>query len=514
MTAESSVTQVVARWLEGERTLPAAITADTRLRIARAVTQPETRAVLLTETNVSGGHVTLEEAVRAHQSFFVKLRPTILGLDFDAGDAIARAHFAYSRLRMMGYAPLLLSSGQPGRRHVFCHVEPSARARLVTQLELRPNEVRTTIRPPLTPHRFSGLRRTEEGLLLPRDPNEAYQRLVASQRRRKLGEKALAAVTRQRLGTQPIDQSSPVAGDGTASEVVFAVAKGAANAGWTCDELLLLLSCSRFPVSGAFERRWAREGPDRTRRWLETGVWKKASEFVTSRPPRAVPSPRALMMVTWIARTPWPHRTGPTDRVVLLALAGKYLRSGRNPVDASIREICEIAGISGQATVEKSLSRLRKRGLIRTIVKERKAGAPLQRQSNSHQLEVPMEGTEPMTLSAADDLMVTLGADIFRNRIGLGKSVQSVWDCLRMWPGSTVEDVARRSGRSEKQVRSALRELRAAGLADIRGAHMWEPGLTTVEVAAKEIGASGRGDLQRLRFNLDRDAFNRFQQDR
>ena len=153
--------------------------SDIRIALAAAVAAPyASYAIVLNQDGLPVGRLPVAEAVCDGVCFFVQVRQDMLVADFDRPDDAPPAEQLCTFLRQEGLLPVLVASGQPGHRHVFCKVPEDrwdAARRLAKVLRA---DVRASIRPPLTPHR-QGL---VVHLLSPTDPMEAVWWLRGEQR--------------------------------------------------------------------------------------------------------------------------------------------------------------------------------------------------------------------------------------------------------------------------------------------------------------------------------------------
>ncbi len=158
------------------------VPGEKRLALARIVCKTG-RACLLDARNAVSGYASLGEAVATQAAYFGQVRSEILAIDFDDDDAMAHTMQTYAALLWMGYLSVVVTSGRDDHAHLFCRVSGPDRERVVRAAKLKPIQVRSTIRPPLTPHRWG----METSLVLPSDPDEAIARLTGAHSIRAVG---------------------------------------------------------------------------------------------------------------------------------------------------------------------------------------------------------------------------------------------------------------------------------------------------------------------------------------
>src|SRR4051794_6175518 len=88
---------------------------DLRRRLAVAVAVPDAMVWPIDADNRRGhSPLVIDVATARDVSFYVKVAPGILSVDFDAEDAEDRAAALYLALRELGLLPVLLASGGRG----------------------------------------------------------------------------------------------------------------------------------------------------------------------------------------------------------------------------------------------------------------------------------------------------------------------------------------------------------------------------------------------------------------
>ena len=459
---------------------------------ARAMAAPDTRVRELNRDNVHIGTLRLSEALDRDAVFYVQVHDRMLAVDFDGSDAPRDAARLMVALLRRGLAPVLCSSGQPGRRHVFCLLpRERSKAQLLRSLGPIPgSDVRKTIRPPLSRHRSGG----RSTFLVPSDTEEALARLTSGPtRRRALGHRAVHVLSSH--------QSDDV------SATMWSLALGTANAGWTWEDFTLAVK-GGAEVSAVFSRR-VRAGEERAWSWLRNYVWEPARAFVLANPAvrSAAGDPELMHVAAWALARPWPGRSGPTDFCVLMALLWGWRRSGRRVFNLSEREIQVFAGISSRATVSKSLERLRRlhidgEHLLQVVRPENPAEALTH--SPDYEFFIPPSAA---TASEADlaRAWFVIGHDAFRNAVGLGKSRAMVLIALREGLVLDEREIAIATGLSSAVVSESVSALVGLDLLE-RVGDAWTCGRGDLDSAAQIIGAAGRGARQLEQIRRERDA--------
>ncbi|MGI8434839.1 MAG: winged helix-turn-helix transcriptional regulator [Nocardioidaceae bacterium] len=453
------------------------------MALARAVAASGHSAYLIDADNKVVGHIERDGAVRSGKPFFVMVHEGMLAADFDGPTAEADADRLYLDLRLNGYGPVLVASGQAGRRHVFSRLGKERREGVEANRSTYHYDARRTIRPPLAPHRFG----EPTSILAPVSVEEALLRLEPGWIARTPSDDIRRMIERG----QPQDKSS----------YCFSVAKSLVNAGWTLEEFFLLLETPGRAVSRIYASRVEDRGRGRSRLWIAKEVWPKAVREVEENPARSQVSDRPVRrMLAGASAMPWHGELDAIVRVVYLALIAKYLKCGWMPFNASERELAELAGVS-RATVSDRLRRLERAGLV-TLV-SRGAIRDGARHSSSWQLQPQYEHDPLVDTSMLDHL----NHPAFSERGGLGKTTQHVFDLLRLTQETTVAYLAQRSGQSRSRVRTALRSLAEHGLATKHG-HRWEAAngslVDLLDEVADRLGCAERPDKQHSLYEVER----------
>lgn len=395
--------------------------------------------------------------MQSGEPFFVRVRDEVLAVDFDKPTAEAAANRLYWTCRMLGLPALLVASGQPGRRHVFAWPQAaSQRAALDSAAREDEGDIRSTIRPPMAPHRMQALGvrpvilRGLDGL-----PS------------------ASASATPSARSWRPKTIEAAIYGNSAAStqtrtrsQVVYSVAMAACNANWSIQEALDFLRAPGSAAARAFAGRCRDRGQEATTRWFTDSVWVSAEEKVRENPARRQDTDPLLNdLSACVERLPWPGRSGPSARAAYIGLLSRARELGTLEIACSHRKLMEQAGISSRKTIQTALKRLEAWGLIEWIGTAKRSelaeNAPPRhhltyrwRLCTSH-----LSGSD-LNAAAGDSITSTaaLGHDAFLNRSGLGKNAHRIWVAVEAAPGSTPEELSQRLEIGKRTVRKHLAE--------------------------------------------------------
>lgn len=251
-------------------------TKDLRLALARAVARPHDRAMLIDADNNADGWHSIEDAIAEDLCYCVEPRQFLLVLDVDAPWTREAADRICERLRHEGLRPVVLASGQLGRRHVFCVVTDRALLR-----ELRDEAYRAgidtrsrdgaRIRPPFTRHR-QGHAVT---LLEPRTVEEAITALTYIDADLAMEPRLTQATWRLLRYGKP--EANP-------SEMCFSIALGAAARGFPKEKLYQLLKDPMNAGGASIHRRIKERGEAKAYEYFSRYVWAKAQRQVDAHP--------------------------------------------------------------------------------------------------------------------------------------------------------------------------------------------------------------------------------------
>jgi hypothetical protein len=299
------------------------------------VAEPGTPAGYIDANNVKVGTDGQQAAARSGRAYFVTVKATMLVIDCDDGALIPVLDELAALLRAERLEPIRVGSGGADRQHLFGLIDdPRTMRRYVERIRglgYAPRlEVRSTIRPPLSPHR----RGKPVRLLSPEDPAEAIAALTPRL------PKPLAPKWMQFLR-----HGAP---EGQRSEQIQGLALAAVNAGWTFGQLYQELMNPTHHGGAKIQNR-----PD-AERYLEH-CWESAEDLARRRPPvrdRSIVLALIAGMRRRVETWPWPKRAGETYRRVLTAYLTLAERSGKLVFAASVREVADLAGVSIRAVAD------------------------------------------------------------------------------------------------------------------------------------------------------------------
>jgi hypothetical protein len=478
---------------------------------ARAIVRPGGNALLLRPDNSRDRWVSIREAVHSGRAFTVEVDQDILAIDADSEELGRAAEALAADLRAAGHHPVLLASGQPGRRHVFVRIsDPDVLANFRSRATSQGLDVRTSIRPPLAPHRL-GL---EAKLLEPSDPQEALpalqtQRRVQPERRRSLKpDMAILLALGDRDGRYP-----------SRSHMIQALATAAVNAGWSESEFseALLGPSNEAGAKVRAMNLWDQK------RYISRS-WEVAKRFVMAHPAvrdRAAAQDAIRGIGEMIQSTKWPGRGGATELTILKAHIEIALETSKLTYHADVRTLADKAGVVA-STASRVNWRLVDAGWLKAPQTPQKKGeahiwtlaAP-----NGVLRNTPISSPEVagglhgntqdsrggVRTSDAESPRpdANRNHDVFRWGGGLGKSTQRVFDGLDPKDPAQVDDLAESLRMSKPIVRRYLRRLEGHDLAEDTDTG-WLRGPRSLDEVAAELGMAGRGSQQRLRHGDDR----------
>ncbi len=466
--------------------------AALREAFAKAIAYREDRSVgLVGSDNTLIGWVSISDAVRSGRAFTVVVDIDVLAIDCDDPDLADGVYEIADELGAAGERPVLLESGQPGRLHLLCRVQGGV---LHEQLRQRARElkldVRTTIRPPLSPHRL-GL---TPGLISPADPRDALAALQPPRPRR---HRDLSPRLRELIETG-------VHVYGSRSEPIIALADSAVNARWTLDEFRVAME--RSPASAKLHGRADAETELRR-------VWAKAIRRVRLSPPIATrdDARHVVRAIRALADSAiWRGRAGATDKAVLEAHMRIAERTGSIQYTASVRQIAEAAGFTAR-TVSTSHHRLQGDWLKLVKLGRGALGSEwkLSPKNVSHlsTLTTSWGGRED-SVEAGD---TGLGHDVWRWG-GLGPAARHVFTLLPSEGAISIKTLVQRRGTVRSAVYRLLRKLKQHGLAVQLGAGDWRRGQVDqakLDALATHFGIAGAGQKQRWHHEDERERYRR-----
>ncbi len=411
-----------------------------------------------------------------------------MAVDFDKAGAAEGAATLHRELLLAGLRPVTCDSGgwvdgsgEP-RRHTFVRVRPGDDRTVRARAKELGGDVRLAIRPPFSAHRLGHGWSTP---VLPSDPGEVLKRLEA-------------ALVPNRL---PVAISrwiyEEIAEKGSRSTVVLQVASALAVAGWTREEMLLLLDSPDLAISTTYgDAREDRSHPGDT--WFTEQIWPAAAAFaerrLNTRTVVGAIRPRLSELVG-------PGRTHASDMKVMNALLDLAEALNTMAVSVSLRELGERAGVGSRTTLVASLRRLQERDVIR----RGEPGASSDLPPDVVGVPAIYEIVQPDDLDEAEGVWGTsaAGDPAFRYGYGLGPGAGLVYDAIVRAPGSpSIEELVVITGLSDGVVHKGLARLVNAGLlaSTVDG---WAPtGTSPSDVAA--AGAVEAATRQRKRNQAER----------
>jgi hypothetical protein len=457
-----------------------------RLRLAKAVLAKGERVREVTPENTLGRWLTAEDAAALGIAYAGKPDAQILPLDADTACAVAGLTVVAEMLTEHGIRPVLIESGQPGRRHLFARVTDaelrSEALKLARQHGIDPREV---IRPPLAPHRL-GL---QPRLVSPMTVDMAEHVLRRRQR------SALSNRMAEILATGVSDHFSD-------SERLQALANSAFHHGWSFDNAFASVYDS---PGGASLRRVEAEGRDPRKYMLIS--WNKAIEFTLARP--AIGAAHDVVelladMRECVYSSVWPGSTGQTQRAVLLALIAIGLRTTSLVVNASERQLVESSPRATRRPIRNATDALRRDGWI-TV----EPGTTRDGLAATYRLLPARVNKTPLTTSLDEGGVrmsgVFLTHDAFAGSGGLGSSPATVYEALADRPQTTTA-LATSTGMTTQTTRRALRRLAEWSLAVATEAG-WTRGAADLDDVARRRGSAGSSADLRERHELERAYF-------
>lgn len=283
------------------------------------------------------------------------------------------------------------------------------------------------------------------------------------------------------------------------SEAEQAILTALVNRGFSFEEILALFS--RYPGPGKFQELLSQE-PKTALAYLEYSYQNARVFSITHESPARE---LARQLLQWADSVPWPGRTGSYDRAVYKAHAAIALRASRTKYGASARELAELAGTTA-LTASRASKRLEEAGLIRKI-QSSLAG-------RSARYELVKNITVPQTPVVRDCIELE-GHDAFR-RGALGKTAAAILCALQSQP-ATIEELVRRTGRSQATVRRCLQQMSVFRSPETGQAHplvvaengIWKAAKIDLDLVAKAYGTTGTAERERRKHQMEREAFNR-----
>jgi hypothetical protein len=281
----------------------------------------------------------------------------------------------------------------------------------------------------------------------------------------------------------------------TRSEAEQALVTVLVNAAFTFDQILFLFL--KYPAAGKFSDLQRHEGEERALDWLRH-CFNKARDFCVHESPKRE---FAREMLAQALNTPWPGRTGSTDKAVFCAHATLAYRSGHETYHASSRDLAEISGCQ-RVTVSTATGRLRQKGYLQLTAKANFLYANRYRLAH---FDWKVSENDPLTTHQCEGVAQTssfLLPDAFRSG-GLGKAAYEVITALAKG-SSIVPDLARTTGRHPQTVRKALKRMLPLRLVEQRGRTWHRDANTDFEAIATALGVDGALRRQKEKHQRER----------
>ncbi len=471
--------------------------ADAIRALAFAVANPGAKALLLGPDNrarvsASGKKefIPLMQACLSGESYTVEVQPDIIALDADDEErGLMLENDLAPYLQNRQPSPVLIASGRAGNRHLFVRVDDAeTRAKIEDWSRKHGIDVRTSIRPPLSPHR-SGF---PVRLIAPASIDDAIKALAPTRKSRKLSDRIFSLL-----------RSGDTSGRyGSRSEVVQAITLGAINAGFPKRWLGTLLLDKRNLGGLKVQEIERKEGRDAAAQYIHR-CYLKGLEFADAHPvfsySKAVTRFISALR-SEVDKSFGPGRAAATDRAIFLAHLEIAERCGRTEYRASLREIAEKAGV-GLTTVRQSSNRLINSGHLRLVKPTYGCTSTtwkIEERSLTYNLTswgCEKDCTRTFASSTQEDVW-RWGA--------LGKTKARIWSML---DGDKSSDLAHRLGTSMRAIQLHLKGLANAGLAARQPDGGWRRIERDLRKVASELGVEGIGERQRMRHHIEREVF-------
>jgi DNA-binding transcriptional regulator YhcF (GntR family) len=226
-----------------------------------------------------------------------------------------------------------------------------------------------------------------------------------------------------------------------------------------------------------------------------------ARQFHEEESPESAKRKAARDALIWAVSTPWPGKTGSTDRAVFCAHASLSYQSGREDYGASARDLAEHAGCQ-RVTAQRATHRLRNDGLIELTRRSTYSW------SNRYAITLPDEKRRSLHHSVTRSVEGVVQSssfllpDAFRWR-GLGRAAFEVFETLS--DPSSAKELAQKTGRHVQTIRGALEKLARFDCVEKRG-RLWiraeKP--PDFKVVAEAVGTHGALNRQRHKHSMER----------
>lgn len=487
--------------------------ADTDLirAFAEAVARPGSRALLIDETNDGGPWVQIRDAVASGRAFAVEPCAHMLAIDLDDEADRSWASAVRSALASQGCQFVEVASGREGHGHLWVLLPPGwsyehAKAQMKAGAGDPPNSWtqvrRNATRPPLSPHRLGGA-----STIVSPGPAESL-RLFRQHR---------PAESIPTLARDILVLSHPPALKRRRDRVlrgpsIYSAALAMVNARCNFETFHRLLVENKNEVTS----RYHQESSEARRAYAER-VWEAACKRVREHPAAEQRRVELTALRDSIQSIPFAPRTASNDRTVLRALVDLGLKAATFEVNASIRQLSSLTGLS-TGGVQASLRRLLDLDYIRSIRQPSRAATDAGCYALSRSLPTETRHLEhiwpslwgPMAICAEDASFLT---DIFTNGTGLGLSVRDTWMSLTNTPTKTADiKSARGDDLSTDTIRRHLNRLHEVGLAGRKGHRWWriDPTPEEVERLASMLGVRGKTNRRSARYEREQMEFRKF----
>lgn len=329
------------------------------------------RARPLLEDNSCGRWTELVRVVWKRQAFLVRVRGDLLVCDIDGEDAPHRAKRLRGSMVAAGLCPVVWASGTPGHRQLLvCIPRNRERKRWRERSKAMGMDVKTMVRPPLSPHRMG----RPVSLVYPDTVEEALEHLgrweVTDADDRYLTSRTFKLL---RYGDENADQSV----------LTLQIAMGACAKGWSANRTYNALLSEQNLGGLGLRKRIEKGSAQRAAAWFFEYVWPRAEEYVASNPPitditdarLAIHALRLQADECEWRNVPITYRgeevgvRGASVYKLVLGACDIALKAGRIDVSISQRQFAEAAGLGSRETVRKALLGAQKLGWLRLLTK-------------------------------------------------------------------------------------------------------------------------------------------------
>lgn len=481
--------------------------AELALSFALAIVRPGGNALVIDEDNRPDEQrrwVPLEEAAASGVAFAVEPCDNVVAIDVDDDADRAWAGLVRDGLEPLGCSFVGVESGREGHEHLWVLAPPGwdqgfikAEAERVAGPPPDRRQIRSNaIRPPYAPHRHGGRSRVV-------DPGPGTA-LRLFREHRSQGVPSSSRKVLRWLDPQLAVRT--VSGKVDRGRSINRAAVGMANARCTFREFLEELEARPNEVTSKYLAL-----PSAGRTKFAIAAWQDALKFVRENPPTDATRSTVLALREAIGTHEWPARTIGTDLPVYEALLHIADKAAKLTVDASIRELSELAGV-GTGAVSAALKRLDDRGLVSPVHDRRSRHLAkayrLHEVSESYVLphtSVLLGGPRAICV----DLRTFL-EDVFSNGGGLGRATRLTWEALTEAPSTKSEIAARRLTKvSDRALGDHLRKLHGYGFADKAG-RKWSSRTPTErerDLLLDHLGVRGRSQRRRDRHHQERQQY-------